>query len=383
MPALIEKSDSSSREPSRKKRRLSADEEVAGSCSYPLPSFPIQKPSLPNFTAGKRRRHLEDVDVSEHRQPISKQELIYDWLNESGWSRPRETWNEMPPLPSPGVSGTVCTRKSTASVHDTDYRKTLKQYHIYIRDEKPPPKLAEQAMNIISRRRDTPELDDAAIDQLRKTMRGLENAGKEMVKISLGAVIIPGFNTCPNEKVESVPNELWTETVPVPLDQYAVALAQPLSLPMPLPLPKPQPDIAFGYSEAAFNEFQLLTLPLLKNGPGGSSFASPSQDLRFPFLVVELKSKAEEGESLHVAQHQAAGAGAISMNGILELLSRDARLDDLDLNKPLFFSVIMDQMVASLNVHWIGKAPNTKQHTFHLEELTMLPLRYDDSIQVL
>ena len=280
----------------------------------------------------------------------------------------------MPQLPSPGVTATACSRKSTASVHDTDYRETLEQYHIYIMEEKPPSELVEQAMNIISRQRETPEIDDAAIDQLRETMRGLQNRGEEEVKNKLGAVIIPGFNKLPNEKLEGVPGQLWAKSVPIPLDRNALAA--------PLPLPKPKPDMAFGYAKAAFDPSQLPTIKLLVNAPGGSSFASPSQDLRFPFLVIELKSLAKDG-SIRVATNQAAGAGAISMNGILELISRDFRLDDFDLNKPLFFSVTMDQTVACLNVHWIGKKPDTNQHTFHLEELKMLPLKYDDSVQVL
>lgn len=289
----------------------------------------------------------------------------------------------MSQLPSPDGTATVSSqkstatassRKSTASVHDTDYRETLEQYHIYIMEEKPPPELIEQANNIISRQRETPELDDAAIEKLRETMRELQNKGEEEVKNKLGAIVIPGFTTLLNEKLEGVPGQLWTKSVPVPLDRNALVA--------PLPLPKPKPDIAFGYAKAAFSPSQFPTIKLLVQVPLGPSFASPYQDLRFPFLVVEFKSQAKDG-SIRVATNQAAGAGAISMNGILELISRGSGLDDFDLNNPLFFSVTMDQNIACVNVHWIGKNSDTNQYTFHLEELRMLPLRYDDSIQVL
>ena len=280
----------------------------------------------------------------------------------------------MPQLPSPGQTSTASSRKSTASVHDTDYRETLEQYHVYIMDEKPPPELIKQAKNIISRQRETPELDDAAIEELRETMRELQNKGEEEVKNKLGAAVIPGFNIIPNEKLEGVPGQLWTRAVPIPLDRNALA--------EPLPLPKPKPDIAFGYSKSAFDSSQLPTIKLLVQGPLGPSFVSPYQDLRFPFLVVEIKSQAKDG-SIRVATNQAAGAGAISMNGVLELISRSSGLEDFDLNKALFFSVTMDQNIACVNVHWIGKKLDTNEHTFHLEELRMLPLKYDDSIQVL
>ena len=90
-----------------------------------------------------------------------------------------------------------------------------------------------------------------------------------------------------------------------------------------------------------------------------------------------------------MATNQAAGAGAgagavaVALNGFLELMDRGAVLDAADVNKPLFFSVAMDQNSACINMHWIGKKSDTNEHTFHLKELRMLPLRYGDSIQVL
>lgn len=269
---------------------------------------------------------------------------------------------------------TASSRKSTASVHDTDYRVTLEQYNIYIMEKEPNPEFIERANKIISRQRETPELDDAAVKRLRATMRELQNEGEEDVKSKLGAVIIPGFNTLPNEKLHGISGQLWTKSIPVPLDLNVLAV--------PLPLPKPKPDKAFGYAKAAFNSSQLSTINLLAQVPLGPSFASPCEGLRFPFLVVELKSQAKDG-SIRVARNQAAGAGAIALNGILELMSRSCTLDDLDLNRPLFFSVTMDQEFAGVNAHWIGKNLDTNQRTFHLEELKMLPLKYDDSIQVL
>ena len=154
------------------------------------------------------------------------------------------------------------------------------------------------------------------------------------------------------------------------------------ALERPLPLPKPKPDTTFAYSKAAFDQSQLATMDLLVQSPNGSSFASPYQDLRFPFAVIEYKSQANDG-SIRVATNKAAGTGAVALNGILELMSRGPVLNASDLNKPLFFSVTMDQNSAYINVNWINKTPDTDQHTFHLEELRLLPLKYGDSIQVL
>ena len=348
------------------------------------PPFPFHKPSLSNLTAGKRWRRLEDVDKSKRNQPIPKTKLIEDWLfSVSDWSRKRKSLNEMSQLPSPDATATASsqkstatasTRKSTASVHDTEYRATLEQYNIYVMDKEPDPEFIARANNIISRQRETPELDDAAVKKLRASMRELQNEGEEDVKNKLGAVMIPGFNAPPNEKLHVVSGQLWTKSIPVPLDQNVLAA--------PLPLPKPKPDKAFGYAKVAFNASQLSTINVLAQVPLGPSFASPYEGLRFPFFAIELKSQAKDG-SIRVARNQAAGAGAVALNGILELMSRASTLDDFDLNQPLFFSVTMDQEFAGVNAHWIGKNPDTNQYTFNLEELKMLPLKYDDSIQVL
>ncbi|KAL8730398.1 MAG: hypothetical protein Q9181_004674, partial [Wetmoreana brouardii] len=205
-------------------------------------------------------------------------------------------------------------------------------------------------------------------------MRELQNEVEEDVKNKLGAAIIPGFNTNPHETLHGVSGQLWMKSTPVPLDLNV--------LEAPLPLPKPKPDKAFVYAKAAFKPSQLATISLLAQGPARPSFASPLEGLRFPYLVIELKSQAEDG-TIRVARNQAAGAGAIALNGYLALMSRGPGLDEFDFNQPLFFSVTMDQEFAGVNAHWIGKNLDTNQHTFHLEELKMLTLKYDDGIHVL
>ncbi|KAI4197753.1 MAG: hypothetical protein LQ350_005728 [Teloschistes chrysophthalmus] len=99
---------------------------------------------------------------------------------------------------------------------------------------------------------------------------------------------------------------------------------------------------------------------------------------------MNFKSQAEGG-TIFAATSEAAGAGAVALNGFLELLARGPGMDAdaFDFNKPLFFSVTMDLKSAQINVHWIEKTPKKNEYTFHLEELTMLPLGDGDSIQVL
>ncbi|KAL7919363.1 hypothetical protein ACQKWADRAFT_315710 [Trichoderma austrokoningii] len=153
--------------------------------------------------------------------------------------------------------------------------------------------------------------------------------------------------------------------------------------PAALPLPKPKPDLVFGYSKHAFSRTELRTMELLVQSPRGKSFASPDGVLLFPFLILEFKSQAKEG-SLYTGTNQAAGAGAIAMNGIRELWSRSSpglAVDSFNLNEPQVFSATMDQNILSLNVHWMGARPDTDQLSYNLEEVSMYFLKYGDGMQ--
>ncbi|KAF2795088.1 hypothetical protein K505DRAFT_374195 [Melanomma pulvis-pyrius CBS 109.77] len=363
MPVHIEKHDKSTEEPPPPKKRVSADVEVARSC--------------------KRQRHLNDLDNDldgpQRYQPIPIDELIDHWFDAFDWSRGREMSSDLSNqmLQLPDCTRTNDSRKSTASTYDIQYREFLQRYNIYIMRKEPDPKFMEQANNIVSRRRDTPELDDAAVGQLRATMRALQDGTESEIRAGLGAYIIPGYNILPDEKLRKAFDQIWTGSIPVPLNVNITN--DPAVV---VPLPKPKPDMTFGYSTAAFNPSQLSTIDHLTQGWSGPSFVSPLRSVLFPFFVIEFKAQATDG-SVRVARNQAAGAGAIALNGILEFLSRNPSLGDSYLNQPLFFSLTMDHESACLNAHWIGKCPDTNQHTFHLEELKALPLRYNDNIHVL
>ncbi|KAI4148760.1 MAG: hypothetical protein LQ340_004958 [Diploschistes diacapsis] len=340
--------------------------------------------------AVKRQRRFGDVDTSDRHRQIPKKDFLEDWLSECSWSRERKRkrQNNMPrrpgphPLPSPNETPTASfstkSSKATASVHDPDDRQSLECRNIYIENQDPPSGLMDKARNIVLRARQTPELDDEAVAALKKTIRKIQNKGEEEVKNQMGPALIPGFNGLPNDKLERSSNQLWANAVPVPLNTgYLIA-------PPRLPLPKPKPDLAFGYSEGAFNPNQRPIFNLLVQDPLGSSFACPDRDLRFPFLAVEFKSQAKDG-SHYTAFNQAAGAGAIAMNGALELLSRGKSADDVDFDsdEPQFFSVTIDQNVGCVNVHWIGSKAESGQHTFHLENLSMHILKDAEGIRAI
>ncbi|RMZ79425.1 hypothetical protein DV738_g3312, partial [Chaetothyriales sp. CBS 135597] len=250
----------------------------------------------------------------------------------------------------------------------------LQKRNIYIEDSEPPVDLMRRSQSIIQRSRESPELDDAVVQKLREKSRRLRNASEDVIIKQLGPHLIPAMNEVPDVRVEMNADQLWFNSVPVPLDADVLTT--------PLPLPKAKPDLAFGYSQAAFTHKQLMTIDLLVDNNFGRSYAVPDQKIRFPFLIVEFKSQAKNGTH-HIATNQAAGAGAIALNGTLELMQRSHKIQKFNYNEPQFFSVTMDHELARINVHWV-KAPDAGEpHSFHVEGLSKHLLDDENGIRAL
>ncbi|MCJ1428932.1 hypothetical protein MMC29_006843 [Sticta canariensis] len=144
--------------------------------------------------------------------------------------------------PSPDVTArsfsraaTASSQRSTASVHETDYREKLEQYNNYGRGGTLPPGYRPEVENM-----------------LRETMKGLQNKGEEEVRNRLGAHVIPGYIIPSDKRLEVVHDQLWNKAIAVPSDLSHI---EP-----PLPLPKPKSDTTFAVSKAAFDRFELATM---------------------------------------------------------------------------------------------------------------------------
>ena len=244
-----------------------------------------------------------------------------------------------PVLPSPDNSfeGTTSTsrksEKSAVSVHDTDYRDSLSYRNIYIECDHPPPELMRRAHRITSRSRTSPEIDDATIQKLKDKSRKLQNEAEEEIIQQLAPRIIPAMDELPDQRLARNADQLWFNSIPIPL--------KPSILTNPLPLPKPKPDLAFRYSKAAFTDNPIGTIDLLIDDQFGRSYAVPDQKVRFPFLEIEFKSQAKNGTH-YIATNQAAGAGAIALSGYIDLIRRSYRMKKFDYEEPVYFSVTID-----------------------------------------
>jgi hypothetical protein len=253
-----------------------------------------------------------------------------------------------------------------------DYQDSLVDCNIYINCDNPPVKLLDRAMGIISRSRESPEMDDAAVQKLSDTSRRVAHEAEDVIVQKLGPYIIPAMIMPPDRRLASNSNQSWFNSVPVPLD--------PSVLTNPLPLPKPKPDLAFGYSAAAFTNNQRTTINLLVDYQSGNSYAAPDKKLRFPFLDVEFKSQAKNG-SLLIATNQAAGAGAIALNGNVELMQRAFGTESFNPEELLFFSLAIDHATVVINVHWLKAPVEGEQYSFYVETLAQHYLRDVKGIQ--
>ena len=355
--------------------------------------------SITDLRVVKPRRSIQDDDLSRKdakrsklqyvreqsrsRVRHDKDDFIESWLSTACWSRRtsldndpllQEASDDMPRktaevLPSPRdsrastalTSSSRTTEKSVASLRDIDYRDSLRYRNIYIEREDPHLELMRRAKRIISRSRASPEMDDITAKELKNTARRLQNEGEEDIIQQLAPHIVPAMMKVPDSRLARSADQRWFNHIPVPL--------KPSILTDPLPLPQPKPNLAFGYSEAAFTENQLGTIGLLINDQFGRSFAIPDNKLRFPFLNVDFKSQAENGTH-YIGTNQAAGAGAVALNGHLELIWRSFGVEKLDHNEPQFFSVTMDHELARINVHWLSPPTEGGRHSFHVEGLS-------------
>ncbi|EXJ76929.1 hypothetical protein A1O3_10086 [Capronia epimyces CBS 606.96] len=257
-------------------------------------------------------------------------------------------------------------------VSDTTYRETLMHHNIYINSAEPTPGLMARAKMIVSQPQAVPDLDSPDVQQIIEQSRLSEAANETSVRDGLVPVIIPARRNVPDPRLTVAADQLWCLSIPPPDcgDEENKYLRQP------------KPDLAFGYTRNAFTKDQnTMIRSSMAEFDNSKSYAVPAQGLNFPFLSIEFKSQANQGTHF-AGQNQAAGAGAIAMNGIIELTKRAFGVEVLDYDEPQFFSVVMDHELARINVHWL-KAPTQEGQLpdFHLTTLSRHFLDEPDGIQ--
>ena len=338
---------------------------------------------VPKSRPGKRKRSASPSDYREGKRKnlessksrigqFSQDVYVESWLEQvssctSLSSEGTPLFQGMPQrqegiLPSPSGSsrGSSASRKSTASVHDRNYRTSLKYRNIHINREKPSAELLQRTCRIISRPRSSPELDDATALAIGDEALDLEDKAEATFVQKVVPKIMPYMEKVPDTRLEVTSGQTWVNATPVPL--------APTILANPLPLPKPQPDLCYGYAETPFSVDQQDTISILAEDKVGLSYAKPNDELLFPYLNIEFKSAGKDGTH-PIATNQVAGAGAIVSYGNLQLSQRAYGDGHFDFDEPQFFSISMDQMFAQVNVHWVSQ-PVPGQYYFHIRKIS-------------
>jgi hypothetical protein len=256
-------------------------------------------------------------------------------------------------------------------VNDSDYRESLSNYNIYIECEEPPIKLMQRATEVIDRPRESAKMEDRVAQEVIWRIKMLQTADEDAFNKELAPDIVPTIIQVPQQRLARLSRQLWFRAVAIPL------LPDLLNAPSLLLLPRPKPDYVFGFSKLAFTTRQIGSIMHLVD-ESSHSYAMPDHNTRFPFLTIEFKSQAKKGTHF-VATNQTAGAGAIALNGQLELMRRAYSVTALDTNAPRFFSLTIDQAYAQINVHWVGGGPaQGEPYSFHVK---MVARHFLDSVE--
>ncbi|KAI9760411.1 MAG: hypothetical protein M4579_001707 [Chaenotheca gracillima] len=312
----------------------------------------------------------------------TKDELIYLWRDSSCVAQqtfpdliglPRTPPEDMSTLTGPfrsvafgeNISSFSKKSKYSTTLHGPGYREnTLLFRNIHVNRETPPTELKDRATEITTKSRMSPELDDAAVEQVKSLVRRLEDQPEELIKIHLTPRLGLSQELPSKQELVQSSGGLWCDAVLIP--------PRPRMVELSMHLRRPKPDLAFGYSKSALTEAQFVSSMLLTSDETseqlGKSYARPENSLLYPFFTVEFKSQANQGTHF-TASNQAAVAGAIGLNGVLEVFRRGLGLAKLNLDQPQFFSLTVDHELARLNIHWLRLAEDGQYH-FHMAVLS-------------
>ncbi|OBT55095.1 hypothetical protein VE04_03574 [Pseudogymnoascus sp. 24MN13] len=224
-----------------------------------------------------------------------------------------------------------------ADENDLDYRDSLSYRNIHIEYGELPIERIQRATEMIERPRETPKMDNAAFQDLIRTIRRIQTQNEYAIK-ELASTVVLATERILDERLVRCYSQLWHRATAIPLLPELADVASLLSL------PRPKPDFVFGFSRPAFTTRQIAMMMHLVD-ESRHSYVMPNQDARFPFLAIEFKSQANKGTH-YVATNQVAGAGAIALNGQLELMRRAYGVTAVDASALCFFSITIDQAYA-------------------------------------
>lgn len=216
------------------------------------------------------------------------------------------------------------------------YRGTLYHNHITLdySGRQMPEELKTFANTQILKRRESPQLEDERVSKVIDTMEELADSAEgptaNLIRTDMLPFKHPGI-------AEGGHSQWSTAALPNnPEYQYDVSA--------------PKPDTYLGYpinQRSGWSDAQsnVITHPVAR------PYTQPARGSTFPFLMVEMKSEAA-GETIYVAENQAAGSGSHSVNALLWLLLEAGTYDSSSLTDTIAFTITISHREAIFYLHW-------------------------------
>ncbi|KAL6244849.1 hypothetical protein RBB50_008377 [Rhinocladiella similis] len=254
----------------------------------------------------------------------------------------------------------------------------LEVHNILIEKARPPPELERRALEILSGLPTSADMDLTAIENLRQVlMRDQDQNESHLITLFSQSGMTPSSFTTLDPRLRVRENQSWFKCVPIPpVESIRLVVSDHPTL------PKPRPDFAFGFDPDSFNLPQKIALQALVDQDLKQSYSMPDTSTVFPFLILEFKSEATNGNH-HVARIQAASSGAIALNGILHLMERSLGLRAFGKEEPHHFSITIDYSSARVNLHWVEVPGDGGPNLFHVNALAHYPLMHADALLAL
>ena len=218
-----------------------------------------------------------------------------------------------------------------------DYRNDIARHGISIADRHTglPEALGSVPMDIITRTRNSPELNEEQVRRIQNNLAASANVSEPVFNIRFQTTgLLPDFDF---HRASSLASDTLFSREPVPHKND-------LGIPH---VATPKPDFAYGVAESVFSDRErgLTSHPLLH------PYAAPTTDCLFPFFTVELKSPSRGG-TIWAAENQNAGSGAHSVNSLHTLYEYTKTQRKVELAKTFVFSCCVDYTSAHIYVHW-------------------------------
>ena len=194
--------------------------------------------------------------------------------------------------------------------------------------------LRKYANTRILKQRNSPQLEDDLVSKVIETAEELADSTEGPTTKLIRTAMFP----LDRSDIAEGGNSPWNTTALPSNPEYEYNLSAP------------KPDVYLGYPNNQRSGWSYAQNNVI-NHPVARPYTQPARGPTFPLLMVEIKSESA-GESLYVAENQAAGSGSYAVNALLWLLKEAKISDSHSMEDTIAFTVTMSHRHAIFYIHW-------------------------------